>query len=187
MQAATLEPVAIPVTANSGLSCDDLANKIKVSIGKGDQYHLTAGVLLLEAKRRLPEFDLTWTAFLVGKCQLQKSRSAELIAIAEGRTTVAEVRAKGRERAARHAAKNKEARSSVSNGQSPRPDARKARIIEILHGADDAELSLWEEFANEKSEQRTERDRKTCLSLDSKVTEASRELAQWLLDHPRYS
>jgi hypothetical protein len=118
MQAAMIEPVAVPVTG-SGLSCDDLANKIKVSVSKGDQYHQTAGILLLEAKRRLPEFGLTWPAFLVGKCQLQKSRSAELIAIAEGRTTVAEVQAKGRERAARHAAKNKAARSSVSNGEPP--------------------------------------------------------------------
>lgn len=32
-----------------------------------------------------------------------------------------------------------------------------------------------------------ERDRKTCLNLDLKVTGANRELAQWLLDHPRYS
>jgi hypothetical protein len=32
-----------------------------------------------------------------------------------------------------------------------------------------------------------ERDRKICVSLDLKVTGASRELAQWLLDHPRYS
>lgn len=31
-----------------------------------------------------------------------------------------------------------------------------------------------------------ERDRKTCLTLDLKVTGANRELAQWLLDHPRY-
>lgn len=32
-----------------------------------------------------------------------------------------------------------------------------------------------------------ERDRKTCLTLDLKVTGANRELAQWLVDHPRYS
>jgi hypothetical protein len=32
-----------------------------------------------------------------------------------------------------------------------------------------------------------ERDRKICVSLDLKVTGANRELAQWLLDHPRYS
>lgn len=32
-----------------------------------------------------------------------------------------------------------------------------------------------------------ERDRKTCVALDLKVTGANHELAQWLLDHPRYS
>jgi hypothetical protein len=32
-----------------------------------------------------------------------------------------------------------------------------------------------------------ERDRKTCISLDLKVTGANRELAQWLVDHPNYS
>ncbi len=32
-----------------------------------------------------------------------------------------------------------------------------------------------------------ERDRKTCISLDARVTGANRELAQWLLDHDRYS
>jgi hypothetical protein len=32
-----------------------------------------------------------------------------------------------------------------------------------------------------------ERDRKTCVTLDLKITGANRELAQWLLDHPRYS
>jgi hypothetical protein len=32
-----------------------------------------------------------------------------------------------------------------------------------------------------------ERDRKTCIALDQKVAGANRELAQWLLDHPRYA
>lgn len=122
MLAEIVERASSPVPGDSGLSCDDLANRIRVSVDKGDQYHKTAGILLLEAKRRLPEFGLTWSAFLVGKCHLKTSRSYELIAIAEGRTTVAEVQAKGRERAARHAAKNKEARSSVSNGQPASPD-----------------------------------------------------------------
>jgi hypothetical protein len=31
-----------------------------------------------------------------------------------------------------------------------------------------------------------ERDRKICISLDLRVTGANHELAQWLLDHPRY-
>lgn len=32
-----------------------------------------------------------------------------------------------------------------------------------------------------------ERDRKTCIKLFANVTGANRDLAQWLLDHPRYS
>jgi hypothetical protein len=32
-----------------------------------------------------------------------------------------------------------------------------------------------------------QRDRKICISLDRKVNGADRELAQWLIDHPRYS
>jgi hypothetical protein len=32
-----------------------------------------------------------------------------------------------------------------------------------------------------------QRDRKICISLDRKVSDANRELAQWLIDHPRYS
>ena len=32
-----------------------------------------------------------------------------------------------------------------------------------------------------------ERDRKTCISLDARVAGANRELAQWLMDHPRYT
>jgi hypothetical protein len=32
-----------------------------------------------------------------------------------------------------------------------------------------------------------QRDRKICISLDRKVSGANHELAQWLIDHPRYS
>lgn len=31
-----------------------------------------------------------------------------------------------------------------------------------------------------------ERDRKTCIALDQKATASQRELAEWILDHPRY-
>jgi len=40
---------------------------------------------------------------------------------------------------------------------------------------------------NRRIEMDEERDRKACLALDLKVTSANRELAQWLVDHPRYS
>jgi hypothetical protein len=150
-EAISVRRVVAQVASQSGLSCDELANKIKVSVSKGDQYHTAAGLLLLEAKRRLPEFGLTWSAFLVGKCGFQTSRSYELMAIAEGRTTEAEVQAKGRERAARHAAKNKAARSSVSNGQLASADPfaeHLAAVIAAMKGATIADWAKLEKFAN---------------------------------------
>jgi hypothetical protein len=65
-----VERVATPIAGESGLSCDDLANKIKVSVKKGDDYHNTAGNLLIEARKRLREFRLTFSAFTYGRCGL---------------------------------------------------------------------------------------------------------------------
>ncbi len=164
MQAAQCEPVSAASTGNSLLPLDTLAATIKARIAAGDkasdkaeEHYKSAGLLLLEAKRRLPleQPGMRWTAYLVGTCKIQTSRAYELIAIAEDRTSVAEIRANGRERAAKHAAKNKAARSSVTNGQSASPDPRAGRIIKILCGASDSELTLWEAFANERLSQRT--------------------------------
>jgi hypothetical protein len=126
MQTAMVEPEADMSTGTSLVPLDTLAATIKARVEKGDKasndaegHYLAAGLHLVEAKKRLPieAPGKTFSAYLTGQCKLQTSRAYELIAIAEGRTTVAEVQANGRERAARHAAKNKAARSSVSNGQ----------------------------------------------------------------------
>jgi hypothetical protein len=154
MQAATAERVASPVHGHSGLSCDDLANSIRAKVKAGDGHLLSAGVQLQEAKRRLPEFGLKWSAFLLGKCGLQTTRADELISIVEGRTTVEEARAKNRNRQATFAAKNKTARSAVSNGQTSTVDPRVAKITKILRDAGDVELTLWEAFANERLSRR---------------------------------
>jgi hypothetical protein len=69
-EAVSGERVASPIQGHSGLSCDELANSIRVKVKAGDGHHRSAGVQLLEAKRRLPEFGLKWSAFLVGKCGL---------------------------------------------------------------------------------------------------------------------
>jgi hypothetical protein len=126
MQTAMVEPEAGLSSGTSLLPLDTLGATIKARVDAGDkatekaeEHYKSAGLLLIEAKQRLPleSPGTKWTAYLVGICNIRMSRAYELIAVAEGRTTVAEVQAKGRERAARHAAKNKAARSSVSNGQ----------------------------------------------------------------------
>jgi hypothetical protein len=64
-----------------------------------------------------------------------------------------EVQAKGRERASKHAAKNKAARAAVSNGR-PLANSRIGNIVNVLIDAPETELPLWEAFAKERLSQR---------------------------------
>jgi hypothetical protein len=63
------------------------------AVGKAEEHYIAAGLQLAEAKRRVKaEGKMTWPAFLVGRCGVQRTRADELISIAEGRITSAEVR-----------------------------------------------------------------------------------------------
>jgi hypothetical protein len=124
------ETVSVERVASSLLPLDTLAATIKARVAKGDKatsdadgHYLAAGLLLLEAKRRLPHEQpgMRWTAYLFGTCKIGTTRADELIAIAEERTTLETQREKNRKRQAAFAAKNKAARSNVSN-VSPCPD-----------------------------------------------------------------
>src|SRR5665647_2484306 len=76
---------------------DTVAATIKARVVKGDKatsdadgHYLAAGLLLLEAKRRLPleQPGIRWTAYVTGTCKIGTTRADELIAIAEERTTL---------------------------------------------------------------------------------------------------
>jgi hypothetical protein len=116
------------------------------AIEKAEDHYKAAGLHLLEAKEMISRTRfMTWTYFLSKYCSIGRSRADELIAIADGLTTLAELRAKGRERAARHAAKNKSARASVTNGQAASPDplSEQRNIIALaMHDMDLAKMTL---------------------------------------------
>jgi hypothetical protein len=77
---------------------------------RADQMYKSAGLQLIEARNRVPDFS----AFLRDHCDsLSRSRAYELMAIAEGRTTTEETRAKSRARAQRSRA-NKASVSATS-------------------------------------------------------------------------
>jgi hypothetical protein len=163
MQAAIGETVSGERKASSLLPMDTLAATIRARVAKGDKatsdadgHYLAAGLLLLEAKRRLPleQPVLKWTAYLVGTCKVGTTRADELIAIAEERTTLDAQREKNRNRQATFAARNKAARSNVTN-VSPSSDPRFGKITKILRDAEPSELPLWEAFASERLSQRT--------------------------------
>lgn len=107
---------------------DTIGREIKARIEAGDkaldkaeQHYIAAGIQLLEAKKRLKQTgEMRFSAFLFSYCKgMKETRAYELIALGDGRTTLAEIRAKGAERVARHAEKNRQARaeSSVTNGE----------------------------------------------------------------------
>lgn|GEM_PF-3270262 len=65
------------------------------SIEKAEQHYKSAGLHLAEAKARVKQTPgLTWPRFLLDHCQIRRARADELIMIADGRTTLADLRMK---------------------------------------------------------------------------------------------
>ena len=82
------------------LRVTQLTREIKVRIVKGEQaqskandHFIAAGLLIKELKEFHGGKTAEWEALLKDKCGIGKSRAYELMKIADGRTTVEEVRA----------------------------------------------------------------------------------------------
>ncbi|RRD24720.1 hypothetical protein ECB98_13430 [Brucellaceae bacterium VT-16-1752] len=107
------------------VAIETLGREIKARVEAGDkaldkaeQHYKAAGIQLLEAQKRLKETrEMRWSAFLFSHVRMGESRAYELMALGDGRTTLEDIRAKGAERARRHAERNRDARLSVSNGE----------------------------------------------------------------------
>jgi hypothetical protein len=91
-----------------------LIKTIKAHIAKGEQHYISAGLHLAKLKERCPD-QATFLALVKEKIGIGKSRTYELLQIADGRKTVDEVRADTADRQERH-------RLSVTNGQDRKPD-----------------------------------------------------------------
>lgn len=64
------------------------------AVGKAEEHYKSAGLHLAEAKKRVAaDNTLTWPKFLTRNCCIGRRRADELIAIAEGRTSLVELRA----------------------------------------------------------------------------------------------
>jgi hypothetical protein len=83
---------------------------------KAEEHYKAAGIHLSEAKERVAHTKgQTWPAFLIKHCQIGLSRADELISIADGRTSLAEVRAK---KAKSQASTMARYRAAASGGES---------------------------------------------------------------------
>ena len=97
-------------------SIDDYVEQIKQRVKKGDEYFKSAGILLRELKviwTDNPDLSSnTWRQFVQEKIGLGKSRTYQLLAIADGRTTEEKEKAKTAARVAKSKAKLKAAAAS---------------------------------------------------------------------------
>jgi hypothetical protein len=92
-----------------------LNSKLAQSKEKSDQFEITLGLTLAEAKERKPK-DITWPDFVKKHFSFGQSRSDELIRIGKGTTTVETQRAG---KAARTAKSKAKAKVSASGTDSP--------------------------------------------------------------------
>jgi hypothetical protein len=99
---------------------------------KSEQHYVTAGLRLKELKARKPS-ETPWPEYLRETFNLGRARADELIRIADGRTSVEQVRAGGATRAARNIAKLK---SGVTNAGAASASAEDSHATEPHQIAD---------------------------------------------------
>jgi hypothetical protein len=125
--------IRAPAAEGGRVVSEDLIKTIRTHIEKGDkaaekadQHYIAAGQHLktLKAQHNGPWKE--WEALLKDKVGIGKSRASELMAIADGRTTVEEVRADTAKRVADSKARLK---SSASSGE-------KSTAVEVVNSED---------------------------------------------------
>jgi hypothetical protein len=167
MQAAMGERVSAATTGTSLVPLDTLGGLAKASIAAGDksldkaeQHYKSAGLYLAEAKERVARTrGLTWPAFLIRHCPIGSRRADELIAHADGRMPMGELRAanatsKQKSRAAKSAGRPAglspvpEQNQQMEDSEAPKkpvysaaPDPRLKVIGQITLKTRDANLS----------------------------------------------
>ena len=86
---------------------------------KAEQHFTSAGLYLKEAKERVERAEeMTWAEYLFKHCRIGKSRSYELIAIADGRKTAEEIREKNADANRRYRARQQGQRQDRKPGPS---------------------------------------------------------------------
>lgn len=82
-------------------NADKLGAEIQSHLTRGEAEYIAAGQKLRTLKDMKPD-GVTWANYVKEKCGLGRDRADELIRIADGKTTVTEVRAKNAEKKQRY-------------------------------------------------------------------------------------
>ena len=118
-----------------------LARRVKALIERADkaadkaeQFYKSAGLTIKEIKEKFPN----WEAIVRDECGIGRSRAYELMAIADGRTTLEKVRASINERQKIH-----KARSQSVITDKPEPPVIEAEVIEETSPTEATPLSIY--------------------------------------------
>ncbi len=130
MSEADAEPPArsvVPATSNA-MPLDVVGDHVRAHMDSGakaeakaEDHYKAAGIHLNEAKARIEAGGevVTWSAFLRDNCSISRSRAFELLALADGRTTLVEQREKAAERQRKHRAPDAPSESVTSRTAVP--------------------------------------------------------------------
>jgi hypothetical protein len=120
-----------------GVTEPQLIRVIKAHIAKGDkakdkaeQHYIAAGLHLATLKADHAGSWAEWETLLKDKIQVSTGRASELMQIADGRKTVAEIRAKKNETSKIAHAKERAAASSLNSEESAEAVALWAKVVE---------------------------------------------------------
>lgn len=116
-----------------------LGEAIRVMVKKSDDYLISAGLKLLEARKIIKSggVDLTWRRFLAHHCGgLSKSRANELIQIAEGKKTVEETRERARQGMAATRSRRRAADVRVRNVTDVEPEPVDPHRVDATKGSE---------------------------------------------------
>lgn len=120
------------------------------ALDKAEQHYIAAGIQLAEAKRRLDQTgEMAWSAFLFSHARIKRRRADDLIAIGEGRITLAEHREKNRERVSAHRERKRAEGAALRNAEPMRitaispPPSGASPLMSAWEAADDEDRQAF--------------------------------------------
>ncbi|MFC7067407.1 hypothetical protein [Brucella rhizosphaerae] len=155
--------------ANHLISIDTVGREIKARIEAGDkaldkaeQHYIAAGIQLAAAKQRLSETrEMRWSAFLFSHARLSDETARKYMMLANGDTTLEEIREKNAAAVKRHREKKSASQQQLSekpnyvigsiqqqNQRTSNSLGRITRIVEAIQAAGDDVLSQIEALLN---------------------------------------
>lgn len=141
---------ALGQTAHASIKRGDVSKQ------RAEDLYRSAGLYLIEAKKRVAKRkDMTWPQYLLKHCNVGQSRANEIIMIADGRTSLEDVRERARDRMADVRRRQKSPERSGASSSKPQ---RKQTPDPVTEARDTVDAERTARLARVKSQLSTLND-----------------------------